>query len=169
MRLAVSTLACCPLLPFADSRLQASAGARALRWGAVFRSCPPGRLSTQALLGGPSGPPPLLHSTRHPTTPLRESLLLLKAVEDNRGCLRRMPGDRRSEVKEEGRIDSTQSAWTVTRPGGHERSRSPGSLRSHRPSHAANSSRTATMERKPSVACDLSFRASWVVLSMEKN
>ena len=122
-----------PLRSFAGIGLQCSLCARAVRRGAALRSCPPGRLSTQALLASPSGPPPLLHSTRHPTTPLQEPLLLLKAVEHNRGCLRRMPGDRRSEVKEEGRIGLTRSAWAVNRPGGHERSRSPGSLRSRRP------------------------------------
>ena len=42
-----------------------------------------------------------------------------------RCLLPRAWGDRRSEVKEEGRIGLTRSVWEVTRPGGHERSRSP--------------------------------------------
>ncbi len=120
-----------PLRSFAGGGFECSIFARAVRRGAVLRSCPPGRLSTQALLASSSGPPPLLHSTRHPTTPLWEPLLRLKPVEHNRGCLRGMPGDRRSEAKEEGRIGLTRSAWGYAPR--HERSRSPGSRRSRRP------------------------------------
>ena len=155
MKPVVSTLACDFLLPFAGGRLQVSAGARALGRGAVFRSCPPGRLSTQALLVSQFGPPPSLHSTRHPTPALWRRPCRLKAVEGNCVSPRRMPGDRRSEVKEEGRIASARSDWAVNRAGGHERSRSPGSLRAHRLAHAANSFRTAIKERRQRVALSM--------------
>lgn len=102
-------------------------GARALRRGAVLRSCPPGRAA-------PS-PPPLLHSAQHPATALRATPWFFGDPQSAVVCRPRTSGDRRSEVKEEGRIDSTRSDRAVNRPGGHERSRSPGSLRSRRPMH----------------------------------
>ncbi len=169
MKPVMSTPASGRLRSFAGRGLQWSVCARAVRRGAVLRSCPPGRLSTQALLASPSGPPPLLHSTRHPTTPLQEPPLRLKAVEHNRGCLRRMPGDRRSEVKEEGRIGLTRSAWAVNRPGGHERSRSLGSLRSRRPMPAGACPRRTAKGRKRNFAKGSSVHASWVARNATGN
>ena len=169
MKLAVSTLACGPLLPFTDSRLQASAGARALRRAAVFRSCPPGRLKNQAPRLEPIRPSSLtsLHTAPHHSA--RNDTVAVQGLRKRQRFLRRMPGDRRSEVKEEGRMVSARSDWAVNRAGGHERSRSPDSLRTRRPTHASNSFRTATMESKRSVARALSIHASWVALSMEGN
>ena len=43
---------------------------------------------------------------------------LLKADEDNRGPQPRMPGDRRSEVKEEGGLGSTEGFERNQPPGG---------------------------------------------------
>ena len=113
----------------------------------------------------PSGPPPLLHSTRHPTTPLWVPARQLSTVEGNRGCLPRMPGDWRSEVKEEGRIGRAGIAWAVTRPGGHERSRSPGSVGSRGPMQAGICLRATATGRKRSFVSGRSFYALRVARS----
>ena len=99
----------------------------------------------------PPGPPPLLHSPRHPTAVLWAAPWQSKAQARTSGSPRRMPGDRRSEVKEEGRIGWSRSEQSVNRPGGHERSRSPGSLRARRPTHVAKPSRTTAMGRMQSL------------------
>ena len=178
MKLVVLTLACRPLLPFADSWLQAATDARALRWAAVFRSCPPGRLKNQAPRLATVRPSSLtsLHTATHHS--VRNKTVAFQGLRERQRFLRRMPGDRRSEVKEEGRMASARSDWAVNRAGGaspdthspedclclasawgsvprHERSRSPGSLRARRPAHAANSFRTAIKERRQRVALSM--------------
>ena len=169
MKLVASTLACNPLLPFANTRLQAFSGARAQRRAAVFRSCPPGRLKNQAPRLAAIRPSSLISLHPAPHHSARTDTLAFQGLGKRQRFLRRMPGDRRREVKEEGRMASARSDWAVNRAGGHERSRSPGSLRARRPMQAANSFRTATKECKQRVARALSIYASRVALSMEEN
>ena len=86
-------------------------GARALRRAAVLRSCPPGRFTSHSLRLKSRRPSPL-YFTPHSGPPQRSNnhrnVLGFECIRMRQRCpLPRAWGDRRSEVKEEGRIGLT--------------------------------------------------------------
>ena len=177
VKFGLSSLVRDPLRPFAVSRLLASTCARALRRGAVLRSCPPGRLKSRALQFRGVRPAFLTSIHTAPHHSVRSCTVSFENRRSPQWSLRRRSGDRRSEVKEEGPIESTRSDLRVECPGECARhtpgAPSPGMSGAGHPASAARADRpmvrsfihSSAMDQQRNVAPDNSSRACPVVRS----